>query len=211
MKLHYAATKPDWERSDQAQHNKWQRLAARTGGIVTPGNAASAGGICLVGVGLVHVHAEELWTGLILVSTGRLCDVLDGIIAERTGTKSPLGEAVDAGLDKIAVLATLIVFAIAKVMPWPLALIIGLQNGATSALALAAKGQKRTIHPAATGKIGTTIEWVALLGLGLAHAMHGSFTHIITAAAYGLALIAILLNLMATSWYAWSLRSAHEK
>lgn len=205
MKLHHAAAKPDWELLKPSQHNTWQRAAARTNGVLTPGNAASAAGVCLVGAGLGYVYAGTVWAGLALVAAGRLCDILDGMLADRTDTKSPLGEAVDATLDKIATFATLVVFAASGVMPWPLALLIGLQNGATGSLALAAKGLGRTVHPAAAGKIGGAVEWLALLSFGLGYAVHGSSASAIIAVAYALALIAILLNLLAATRYAQAL------
>jgi len=207
MKLHRAATKPDWELVRPAGRNRWQQLAARTGGVVTPGNLASTLGICLVGAGLVYIGFERLWAGLALLAAGRLCDLLDGTAAERTGTKSPLGEAVDASLDKIAALAALVVFTAAGVLPWPFALAIGLQNLPTSALAVAAKSRKHIIHPVAAGKVGGAVEWVALLGFVLGHAPHASFAHDFIMGAYGLAVVSIILGIAAAAWYAWIMRT----
>ena len=201
MKLHRANTKPDWELVAPASRNPWQRLAASTNGVVTPGNVLSVIGVGLVGVGLTYVHGGQLWRGLWFLAVGRLCDLADGIAAERTGTKSPLGEAVDASLDKLAAFAALVVFALAGVMPWGFALLIGLQNGATAVLSAIAKSTKRVIHPVSAGKIGGAIEWGALLCFVLGKAVHGTPADMLTVAAYSLAFIAIGLNTLATSWY----------
>src|SRR5690349_11384075 len=102
MKLHHAGTKPDWDLVAASKRNSWQRLAKLSYGVMTPGNLLSFIGILLVGIGLAAINRQHIWKGLVLLAMGRLCDILDGSAAEYTGTKSPLGEAVDASLDKIA-------------------------------------------------------------------------------------------------------------
>jgi phosphatidylglycerophosphate synthase len=202
MKLHRADTTPDWELVAAGKRNVWQQWAVRTRGIVTPGNVASGLGVLLVGVGLAYIGRGRLWLGLIILTAGRLLDIIDGAIAERTGTKSPLGESVDASLDKTAVFAALIVFTAVGILPLPFALFVGLQNGVTAVLSLVAKSLRRTIHPVHAGKIGGALVWVALLGFVLGAAVHAGFAPVFTALAYILALVSVALNTYATIRYA---------
>jgi phosphatidylglycerophosphate synthase len=207
MKLHRATAKPDWEIIAVERRNMWQRTASHTGGILTPGNFSSTTGLTFVGLGLILVGQNKLWHGLILIAIGRLCDIVDGVVAERTGTKSPLGEAVDASFDKLAAFASLIVFAAVGIIPWFFALLIGLQNGLTAMLSLTAKSQKRTVHPVSAGKIGGAIEWVALLCFVLV-ALH---IHWLTTVAYTLAVISIVLNGAATTYYVRTMLEQHAQ
>jgi phosphatidylglycerophosphate synthase len=199
MKLHHAATLPDWEQVPPSRHNPWQRLAAKTHGFVTPGNISSFAGLCLVAIGLAYIGHHHLWTGLLILGVGRLFDIVDGTLAERSGTKSPLGEGVDASFDKLAALATLVVFVAASILPWPFAVLIGLQNASTGLLSLAAKALRRTIHPLATGKIGVVVEWAALIGFALGAAAD---MQALTLIAYAVAMVSVGLNFWATLNYA---------
>ena len=202
MKLHRANSKPDWELVAPNRRTMWQRIAAQTHGIVTPGNMFSTVGLVLVGMGLAYVRSGRLRFGLALMTFGRLCDLADGMAAERTGTKSLLGEAVDASFDKLAALATLVVFAASGVMPWWFALLIGLQNGTTALLTAIGKSMRLVVHPVAAGKFGGAVEWAALLVFVLSAATQGTAHSVLAVAAYVLAFISIGLNAAATAWYA---------
>lgn len=212
MKLHRAHTKPDWELPG-AGLNYWQKTAECTNGIVTPGNIASITGAVLVGVGLFYIVQNRLWLGLILLGIGRLLDLVDGAVADYTKTKSPLGEIIDATLDKIAAFAALGVFIYTGIIPIALALIIGLENAITAILSLVAKSLKRTIHPVRAGKFGGAVEWAAFIGLAIGAAA-GSDTdagRAFTVASYGLAVVSILLNGYAAIKYAQAFYSQKPK
>jgi len=202
MKLHRADRQPDWELVSSEQRSNLQRVAAQTSGAVTPGNVLSFVGLILVFVGLVAVDDNHLWHGLIIIGVGRLFDIVDGFAAEKTGTKSPVGEGVDAAFDKIAALASLIIFAVKHIIPWPFALIIGLENLFTSICALVAKHHDKPIHPVASGKIGGAVEWGAFLAFILGAAIHTHASHTLTVTGYVLAIVAIGLNAVATVRYA---------
>src|SRR4051794_15939162 len=102
LDLHHAS-EADWKRLPAAERNSWQRLAARTQGIVTPANLISLGGAAVVFYGLYLIAHSQIVTGILTVLAGRAADIIDGYIAHRTGTKSPLGEAVDVTIDKITI------------------------------------------------------------------------------------------------------------
>jgi cardiolipin synthase len=115
--------------------------------------------LVLLGAGLLaRHHLGGLWW----VATGRLCDIADGIVANRTRTKSPLGGAVDAVFDKIGALAVLLAVGEAHIVPWLVVILIALPNAATSILAFYAWHQKKPLEPGRAGKISTVLYWVSL-------------------------------------------------
>src|SRR5260370_1427998 len=111
MNLHHA-DKPDWEKQPPDSWNVWQRLAARTQGVITPANFVSLAGVAMVITGLVLITVNSVLLGTLLVIIGRMADILDGIVAEMTHTKSPLGELIDATIDKMILLAAIVVLAL---------------------------------------------------------------------------------------------------
>lgn len=205
MQLHRSGSIPDWEATTPAQRNLWQRWATRTGGLLTPANIVSILGAALVAAGLWCVAANELWAGLGLLAGGRLLDILDGYLAEHTGTKSPFGESLDATLDKLAVFAALVVFVGAGIVPWSFGLLVGLGNGVTALISLVAKSRGRAVHPERAGKLGTALEWGALLGFVLAVTVYTP--QVFTWGVYTVAFASIALNGYATLRYAQALHS----
>lgn len=168
MKLHQSGRLPDWERSEAAVDNLWQHIARKSHGVVTPGNVLSLAGLVLVCGGAAAIAGGFYGTGIVGIALGRTCDLADGIVADMTGTKSPLGEAVDAACDKLALLAVIIGIGVSGVMWWPLLGLIALQNLANSALAFVAKQKSITLHPSRLGKLATAWQWVGLIGLSMA-------------------------------------------
>jgi phosphatidylglycerophosphate synthase len=197
MQLHHASAEPDWAAIAPEKRNYWQRVAAQTRGVVTPGNVTSVVGVSFVALGLWYIGRGRLWSGLVTVGIGRLLDIADGALAERTGTKSPLGESVDATLDKLVVFAALIVFAVAGILPAPVALLVGFENAVTAVLSLAAKSLRRRIQPVRAGKLGTAVEWGALLFFVLGAAV--------------LAIVSIGMNGYATIRYAQAFRAQRQR
>jgi phosphatidylglycerophosphate synthase len=176
MKLHRTSGKPDWENLTITAMNDWQRLAQRTGGVITPANAITVIGLVLVIIGLLLVAQKHYTAGLVIVIVGRLCDVLDGTIAERTHTKSPLGEALDAGFDKLASLAALWTLATTHIVPWGVAIVILVPNVLNAALTVLAKRRGTDLHPSKYGKLFMAYSWASLFGfvlvVALGHTLH---------------------------------------
>lgn len=163
MDLHRAGKHSQWAQVSEAKRNWWQKQAQRTNGLLTPGNVVSLIGALLVASSLVYFLRGSWGWGLVLLLVGRLADVADGIVAARTGTKSPLGEAVDAILDKFALLASLIVFLATGIVPLLAILLIALFNAANAAFSLLARVRKRRLHPSHIGKITAVFQWFAIL------------------------------------------------
>jgi phosphatidylglycerophosphate synthase len=158
MQLHYHSGRPDWEAVPPAKRSFWQRRAAASHGYVTPGNVVSVAGFGLVMLGLVLICRQQLVTGLACIVAGRLGDILDGIVASRTGTKGPMGEAVDAGFDKFGALGVLIVFGLQHIAPWWVIGLVAVQNAISGGLGILSRHKHISAHPVKSGKLATAGE-----------------------------------------------------
>jgi phosphatidylglycerophosphate synthase len=207
MKLHHHSGKPDWEMIAPAERTPWQRLAANTRGFVTPANVVSLVGLGLVLLGLAVLVKHRYIAGLWLIVIGRLCDIIDGAIADRSGTKSPLGEVVDAGFDKLGALGVLIVFGVEHIVPWWAIIGIGIQNAANAIIGFVGHHRKLSVHPVRAGKISTACEWLAFFCFILAAAYGSAWAW----PAYGILGAALVLGLVSTSVYARSVWKKTEK
>jgi phosphatidylglycerophosphate synthase len=97
---------------------------------------------------------------------GRALDLADGWAADKTGTKSRLGEAVDASLDKIeTVIVLLAVWP--YVAPWIVPAIL-VPHGLIAIVALSARELGRPLHPLRSGKVSMALAWVGLVVIVLA-------------------------------------------
>lgn len=202
MKLHQSGKEAEWIATPIEARTFWQRLAYRTHGTVTPGNITSVLGGVLVFWGLYIVHTQATF-GILLVIVGRLADIADGILADRSKTKSPLGEAVDATMDKFTAAGVLIIFVHDAMLPLIPALCIAVQLGLNAALALYARVRHITMHPSKFGKISAFIAWGALLLFPVASRLHaGSIIRLlIETLAYALFGIFVILGSLATVAY----------
>jgi cardiolipin synthase len=196
--LHQTTGRPDWEAIKPNHWNIWQQLAARTKGVFTPANVISLSGVILVIIGLVYIVNGDLVTGFWLIVVGRVCDLIDGAVAHRTGTKSPLGEAVDASCDKIGALGVLIIFATEHVVPWWVIVFVGAQNVANVVIGYLGRQRKLSIHPVLSGKLSTASLWASFFSFILARAYSGSWLWV----AYSTLVPAVILGVVATLRYA---------
>jgi len=176
MSLH-RAIEADWDGLSPRQLNFWQRLAVKTSGAVTPGNIVTLIGGLIVFGGLYDIYHGHFMTGIIIVLVGRGADVLDGVVAEATATKSPTGEAFDATMDKILIALAIIVLLGKQLLPLIVGLVMLLQAGYNSVLSLIAKYRPYVIklHPSFSGKLSAFFEWlcVGLYVLTAQTASHG--------------------------------------
>jgi phosphatidylglycerophosphate synthase len=141
-------------------------MAAKTNGVLTPSNAVTMLGFGLVIWGFVDIAAKQYWLGLALVLIGRLADLLDGWLAQITATKSPIGEFLDATVDKLCGLVALIVLYATGIVPRWVLLAIFLPQIAISLVAvidfIGKRGRQH--HPALAGKISMALSWITLGG-----------------------------------------------
>ena len=162
MRLHRTEV-PDWSKLPPTQHNWWQRLAARTHGIITPGNAVSLFGASLVIYGLYLLSNESLAAGATALGAGRLADVADGWVAERTKTRSPLGEAVDASVDKVLIGVAVLMLLYLQLLPPLVGIILILHGAYNSLLVIPAERVGVKLHPSQTGKLATFFAWSSVV------------------------------------------------
>src|SRR5882762_3724081 len=99
MSLHTSESIPQWELVPREEQNLPQRIAAATGGLLTPANTASILGYKIFGEGLIDIRKGNTLKGVVKIGVGRSLDLIDGWLAEKYGTKSPLGEFVDPAID----------------------------------------------------------------------------------------------------------------
>lgn len=212
--LHRAGTLADWEVTPKSQRNVWQRIAFSTKGVLTPANVISVIGAVLVFLGLYYVFTDELAWGFVCVAVGRFADLIDGAVAQATGTKSSVGEAVDAGLDKIILFVAIVAFFISGIVPLWAAIFIAARNIAIMTIGLTGKAHRVTLHPSRAGKYAAATEWAAILLFILATVFNvqhwsGAETATYAAAAVFLA-ITVLFGSVAIKNYARLLRHNHD-
>lgn len=164
MNLH-RASRPDWETIPENERTTVQVVAASTRGVVTLANGITVLGLVLVIAGVVLLGKGDMWTGLLCIAIGRLLDVADGIVAEWTSTKSPLGEAADAIADKLGtflVIGSLLAFELA---PWWMIVVLFVPQVVIAGIILYLRRNGRNAHPTRFGKSSMALVWVSILGI----------------------------------------------
>ncbi len=167
MKLHRVeGGHSDWQNQTPEKDNLFQSMARSTRGIITPGNIISLSGLILTINGIRDVSKGRTKKGLAKILIGRLFDIADGAAAEATRTKSPIGEKVDSGVDKM--LAFYGVYKLRNKLPDDLLASVFLYNSTSSLINLKAFFEDAEPHSSAEGKITTAMEW-GLIVLNLAN------------------------------------------
>jgi cardiolipin synthase len=199
MNLHRTLGVPDWHDTPVAQRSILQRLAAGTKGFVTLGNLISLIGIGLVFLGCVLIVAEQYWLGGTLIVIGRLLDLADGYVADKTKTKGPVGEVVDASFDKFGTIAALITLFVADIVAWPLLIALLVPQLIISLISFYRKAHRQTIHPSLVGKLSMAAVWTAIAAFLLAKA---SEIWVLSFAGVLIALLSFALGTIACVQYA---------
>jgi phosphatidylglycerophosphate synthase len=124
-----------------------------------------------------------------------LLDVADGIVADKTGTKSPLGEIFDAVADKFETLFTIAAIIVTdSTNLWVIVALIIPQ--AIIPLLIFYKKQKGIgIHPTRAGKASMALTWVGIVGLLLVKALGGPL--LLAFAVYAIIGLSLALGLYA--------------
>jgi len=202
MKLHRTTGKPDWEMITPANRNVFQKGAAATYAIVTPPNVITIIGLALVVYGLLAIMQQHYWIGLVTVGVGRLLDIVDGWLAELTGTKSPTGEIFDAVADKIGTFLTIGVFFVAGVSYWWMMALLLIPQIAIPFITFYKKRRGVEIHPTRIGKLSMASAWVCLAGLLLIQATGQLWPSLLAGVVYAILFISVALGLYALWQYA---------
>lgn len=202
MNLHRTTGKPDWQAVKPADYNAFQKVAAATYGIVTPANIITFIGFGLVILGLVDILNQQYWLGLTLLAVGRLLDIVDGAVAQATGTKSPLGELLDASIDKFGTVFTIAVLYIGAVAEWWVITLVLLPQVIIPLLVFYKRSKGIKIHPTRIGKLSMVATWVAIIGFLVAKATQNSGYFIIDIVSYAFAVASFILGSYALWQYA---------
>jgi phosphatidylglycerophosphate synthase len=161
MRLH-RALRSDWSDIAPQQRTTVQRWAAGSRGVITPGNLVSLAGGVLVVWGLYEISHRQLVTGVTAILVGRLADILDGIVADATQTKSPLGEALDASLDKLLIVLALYVLLHDHLLPLPVGIGMAVHAVYSIGVSSVARAWNVDLHPSRAGKLGALFEWLSV-------------------------------------------------
>jgi phosphatidylglycerophosphate synthase len=213
MNLHKTTGPSDWATRAPAQHNCWQRIAAKTNGLITPANGISLSGAAVTLIGL-SLLSTNIWLSLVLITVGRVADIADGMVADKTGTKSALGEAIDATIDKVLLTAALLALFVFELVANPIIFAVAALAAVNSLISLLARKQQIAIHPTLAGKLSTAACWLALLALPVAHylneqgSMYGQIFLITGLFAFGATL---LLGIQSTLSYYQQYRSGNAQ
>lgn len=199
MNLHRTSGKPDWKKVNTSTYNGFQKIAAATNGIVSPANVITVIGLIIVIVGLGAILNQQYWLGLVLVVFGRLLDIVDGVVAEATQTKSPLGEIFDAAADKIGTLLTIIVLFVADVSYWWVIIALLIPQVIIPLVIFYKKQRGIAVHPTRPGKLSMATAWVGIAGLLVAQALDGAT--VFTVAVYCVIGVSLVLGLYALWQY----------
>ena len=201
MNLHRTTGTPDWETIKAADRTAVQRIAHATNGIITPPNLISLVGFGIVIYGLVALLNQQFWIGLIALAIGRLLDVVDGAVAQATGTKSPLGETVDASIDKIGTLLTIITLFVAGITYWWLIVLLLIPQVVIPLVIFYKRTKNIRVHPTRTGKLSMASAWVGIVGLLVTRALELSWPHPLALLVYAVVIISTALGLIALWQY----------
>ncbi len=201
MQLHRSEKQPDWHELGRNQYNVWQKVGAVTGGWLTPANVITLIGLAVVIVGLACVAHGQYWTGIGLLVAGRLCDVADGWIADRTATKGPVGEMLDAVIDKIGTVMTILVLLVSRTAPWWALLLLVLPQLLNSVLTAYSMYRHKRLHPSRVGKLSMAALWVSLVGLIVIRALHTTPHSFVEILVYSVLALSVVMGLTASKGY----------
>ena len=176
--------------------------------MITIGNFITLAGFVLVVIGFIDILNDRLLSGVVLITIGRVADLADGYLADLTHTKSPIGEAFDAGIDKLE-----LAIAIPVLLATPYAsrllivfLLIHLVTNVT--LFFWAKRLGQRIHPTRAGKLSTATAWIAAGLFVLSQASTTSWLHTaIHSMAIICAIVFVSLGIVSGRQYAEQLKS----
>jgi hypothetical protein len=163
MDLHQSGSRPQWELVPEAEWNPYQRRAAETHGIDTPGNRETAKGLLgnIAAMALIEKGYPELALPVLVYANWK--DFRDGQKAFETGTQGPGGELADSAADKVFALMAAFMSSRHNILrPGDNREMIA-QNSANVVLAGVAKVRKKEIHPNPAGK-GT--RWAQAFAFG---------------------------------------------
>ncbi len=167
MDLHHSSKIPDWEQITAEQHNAWQKVANSSNGIVTPGNLVTIAGAGLVLSGMNDIKRNRKFSAFSKIMVGRIADMADGYVANKTGTKSSKGEALDAAVDSVELALAIPMLVKRQYLPMRTGLIYGIHKSINAYATAKAKNNGYELHSSWSGKRAEAFRWgtIALYSL----------------------------------------------
>jgi phosphatidylglycerophosphate synthase len=210
MDLH-RSKRPDWQNISPERQTVLQHIAAATGGVVTVGNFVTVFGFIVVLFGIDKIIVQQYWIAFVALIVGRCQDVVDGWAAQQTQTKSPLGELLDAGLDKVGTCMTIVVLYSYNDASWWILLLLVLPHIFISTITFISIKQRKHLHPSTRGKISMASAWLSLLGFVAMRATNVTFHSTLGIATYTTAVLSIAIGMSATLGYTRELHKVHAE
>jgi phosphatidylglycerophosphate synthase len=153
----------DWDDIKDEDLSRLQRIAKKSHGIITAANAITIAGTVAVINGLSDFADGRKVEGTAKVLVGRLGDIADGAVADKTKTKGRFGRDLDPTVDKIQLAAGLVILTGADVLPIAATVAVAAPNIIGSIGSIAARKHGVEVNPSASGKHGAAAVW---LGVG---------------------------------------------
>jgi phosphatidylglycerophosphate synthase len=159
----------------------------------------------------------QLISGTAIVLIGRLADVFDGMVADYTKTKSPLGEGIDATVDKILLTAALYILIDKSLLPLVVGIVMAVHAVYVTTVSTVGRSWKVNLHPSLTGKLAAVFEWACVGFYLLADIIKGQLHNpgLANAAAllcFGVFIVAAVwssLNYTRTMYYKRTMNDGH--
>lgn len=160
-----------WDDTPAAERNAFQKVAAKTRGVVTPGNAVTLAANAVAVSGIVEMCTGNFAQGAALFAGARSGDFIDGKVARSTGTQSWLGEALDVGGDKLQTVLGLGMLSIYGDYPLEASVPkLATQIAIVGVSAVATK-KGADLHPGMAGKVGLGATGASMVGFEAANAL----------------------------------------
>lgn len=157
----------DWNTLDPDEMNILQKIAKYTKGVVTAANAVTIMGTVAVMNGLFDYINGNKAEGLAKVAGGRLADLGDGYIADRTGTKGRVGRDLDAGVDFVQLGFALPMLVESGTLPWVPAVAVAVPKFVDAGATISAKLRRKEINTTFEGKRSISMIWTGIGALML--------------------------------------------
>ncbi len=177
MDLHHSSKTPDWEQIPAEQHNVWQKVANSSNGIVTPGNIITIAGAGLVFSGMNDIKQNRKFNAFSKIAIGRIADLADGYIANKTGTKSSKGEALDAAVDSVELALAIPMLVRREYLPMRTGLIYGIHKAVNGYASAKAKKNGYELHSSWSGKRAEAFRWGTIAFYALAKLSEDKFNN----------------------------------
>ncbi len=151
--------KNDWDDLIPEQMSRSQKIAKKTRGLVTAANSITIFGTVLVMNGLLDFANGRKAEGTVKVVGGRVLDLVDGKVADYTGTKGKFGRGLDGGVDFVQLATALPLLVISDVLPIAAATAIAVPKIVDGAATISATIRKKEINPTDEGKKSIFAIW----------------------------------------------------